>query len=386
MISRSFVLVGSVVAIASLASGCFFGGEQSAPFTTGTGNASGSGGSGGTGVETGGGPSSTDKDLAQYDATQASLASKLTMFSAQGLSSMTSAGSRLFWLEFATDSPTVSSFDTASNTKVDYTFMIGGPCDYNFRASESLVVWADTNGGYYAYDVTKPASSVGTLMVAPPSEDVQWWAYAPDQGNVYYVVTGSDTELWKWVPPATTPTMLFTLESAGATGLGEFEDFGVSGNTMVFLAGGAVWSVDIAAQKATPLGNTIEDETGAEIDPDGVLFPTDTGAYFYSNATMKLRDLAAAIEASKYQLNATFSMAHYYDASRGGLYTASSGIFSFALDTGTVAPVLLDARDLSTYWTQLTVLTNGNMFIQGLQSSDGAIGADGPIYRLNLAQ
>jgi hypothetical protein len=389
--TRSF-LVCSLLAVGPL-TGCFFGpsasenptsvGSGGSPTTTTT---SGEGGSGGA-------PDQQTQDIAQYNALQAKLAKTGTMVgNSEGMAGIQSGGSFLFWYQFQTDSPTLHSLNSANEKTTDYTFSIGDSCSYNYRTSENLVVTADTNGGYYAYDITKPNSSVGTLMVTPPSSDVMWWAYAPDGSDVYYVTTEGGNILWKWTPPATTPVQVLDLDDTGAT-IGEFDDFGVSGNTMVFLADGAVWSLDIAAKKSTFLGNKTEDTTGAEIDTDGVLFPTDTGAYFFSYATMQLRDLGAAIKASSYKLNDTYSTAHLLDPTRSGLgryqsnvvYFGAQGIFTFDMTAGTVAPVLLDALDDSTVFVGIAVLTNGMLYTTGLQSTEGDIGTDGPVYQVQLA-
>jgi hypothetical protein len=311
----------------------------------------------------------------------------------EGMSGIAAYNDTLYWYQFQTANPTLHSYDADTKTTIDYGFSIGDSCTYNYRMSSSLVVTADLNGDYFAYDVTKANSLIAELTVTPPSAEVQWWAYAPDGNNVYYVTTEGGNLLWLWTPPSTTPTQVLDLDQTGAT-IGEFDDFGVSGNTMVFLADGAVWKLDIAAKKSTFLGNKIEDTTGAEIDTDGVLFPTDDGLEFYTNGTMTLRDLAAAIEASKYRLNTTFATSHVEDPTRAGygryqsrvVYFGQNGIFTFDMSSGAIAPVLLDARDDSTYWAGIAMLANGTLYTTGLQSNEGDIGTDGPVYSVNLAQ
>jgi len=393
--SSSWLRSASVlVTLAMAASGCFFG----TPGATGNGNGGAQGASvaasTSVGAGGGGGSNSQATDLAAYDALQTKLMATATMVgNSEGMTGLAPYGDTLFWYQFDTANPTLHSYDADTKTTIDYTFGIGDQDTYNYRMSSTLVVTADTNGDYYAYDVTKANSLVGQLTVTPPSADVQWWAYAPDGNKVYYVTTEGGNLLWEWTPPSATPTQLVDLDKTGAT-IGEFDDFGVSGNTMVFLADGAVWELDLTTQKAVNLGNTIEDLTGADIESDGVLFPTDDGLEFYANSTMALRNLAAQIQASKYQLNATFSTAHVEDPTRDGYgryqsrvaYFGQNGIFTYDLSSGAITPILLDARDDSTYWAGVALLSNGTLYTTGLQSNEGDIGASGPVYSVNLAQ
>jgi hypothetical protein len=108
-----------------------------------------------------------------------------------------------------------------------------------------------------------------------------------------------------------------------------------------------------------------------------------------------LTDLAAGIAASGYQLNATFSMAHLFNngavtTGNPGFtsyqhilgYLANSGLFTYDMDQHTVTPLLLNARDDSVVYTSPVFLDDGSVFVVGLQSTSGDIGADGPVYRL----
>jgi hypothetical protein len=226
--------------------------------------------------------------------------------------------------------------------------------------------------------------------VPGPGGGTKPWTFAPDGQDVYYVTTGTGTTLWKWTPGGSgAPARLFDLEDAGAQ-IGDFQDFGVDGDTMVFIESGRAWSLDIAAQKATRLGNQAEAQS-VYPDHDGVLLATAAGPFFYGYADQRLRDVGAAIAASGFRINATFAGAHLYDqglARDGSMvgYIGKSGVFTFDLGTGEVAPVLLDARDESTVYRHPVILSDGSLFVQGLQSSDGEVGTDGPIYRVDLVR
>jgi hypothetical protein len=359
--------------------GCFFGTPTSGSTTSGV-----------------GGSSPTDQDVAQYDALQAQLEQNRSQFLTPGASDLNGFGTHLYWLDFSNGDPTLQSFESLSQKTVNYTFSIGDSNTYNYRVSNAIIVNAENTGSnvvFHTFAIDQPNMSLGDLMADPPSSGVEWWAYSPDGGDLYYVETEGKTTLMKWTPGAASPTMLFNLEDLGVK-VGEFQDFIVVSGLMVFIESGRVWSLDLNTKVPVQLGNMTESQ-GAAVLSDGVLISTATGPFFYSSQTKMLRDIAGAIAASSYKLNATFSMAHLYDTgamSSGSLsftnyqhiigYIADSGLFTFDMDKNAVKPLLLNARDNSTVYAYPVFLDDGSVFVQGLQSSDGAIGSDGPVYRL----
>jgi hypothetical protein len=150
-----------------------------------------------------------------------------------------------------------------AGSALTYTFSVGDNLtDAHWTASSDLIVTAQpTESGvaYHAYDPNYASKEIGVLNVAAPA-CASYWAYAVDAGNVFLVMTddNGDNALIQWVPVDGSHTKtLTTLESAGAT-VGEFWAFGVSGNTMVFVASGALWTLNIAENKATSLMNSVQ--------------------------------------------------------------------------------------------------------------------------------
>ena len=97
---------------------------------------------------------------------------------------------------------------------------------------------------------------VAATSFPAPGSGVRWYAYAVDGADVYIVNTDTpgSTALLKWTPSTGgMPTQITTLESAGAT-VGEFLDFDVSGNTMIFIESGRIWQW--TSQRTTPSGCT----------------------------------------------------------------------------------------------------------------------------------
>lgn len=369
MISKHALIVSATLALSPSLLGCIFV-NGNGPGDTMTGG------------------DTTEKDIAQYDATQAQLEQRRTVFNNNAMEP-TGWGTRLFWLEFPGYDPSLHSYETSGSVTTHYKFPIGSGDKYNYRASEKIVVTAELKGDkvvYHAYRIDKPEESLGELSLPNPGSGIRWWAYAPDQEDVYYVTTDDGTQLWKWTPGQAAGTMLMKLEDTGAQ-VGEFWDFGVDGNTMIFIESGRIWSLDIAAKKSTWLGNKTE-STSAFWDKDGVLFSTAEGPFFYNFAGGSLTDVAAAIDSSGYKLNDTFQNVHRYNTdlarSKNVMgYIGSSGFFTYDLGTKAVKPVLLNARDNSVTYRYPVVLDDGTMFVQGLESESGSIGADGPLFRVS---
>ncbi len=400
----SRLLAALAMALATTGIGCFFLGNQSGPTgssatgsgTSGNGGGSTGNGGGATGNGGSGGGTSTDKDVAQYNALKAQLDKNRKEFLTPGASGLNGFGTHLYWLDFSNGDPTLQSYGTTSSKTTNYTFSIGDTCSYNYQTSNDIIVTAENTGlgvVFHTFALDSPDTSLGDLTTNPPSNGVEWWAYSPDGGDLYYVLTEGKTTLMKWTPGQATPTMLFNLEDLGVK-VGEFEDFTVASGVMVFIESGRVWSLDLTTKVPVPLGN-MNESSGADVMSDGVLISTATGPFYYSNTTKMLRDISAAIAKSGYELNATFSQAHLFDngivtsddlgfTSYQDLigYIGNSGLFTFDLNKGTVAPLLLDALDNSTVYAYPVFLDDGTVFVQGLQSNDGSIGFEGPVYRL----
>jgi len=326
-------------------------------------------------------------NIEEYEALQASLEQNRTKVLGKSAMEAAAVGNRLYWLEFPTFNATLHSLDTTSDTRVDYNFGVGDSNTWNWRASDSVVVTANTGVGagiqYQAYAVDQPGMLLGTLDMPAPGGGVRWYAYAPDGNQVYIVRTGDVNELLRWTVGAAQPEVLFTLEETGMS-VGEFWDFGVEGNTAIMIESGRVWSVDLAAKKSTWLGNETQ-ATAAQWDETGVFYLSAKGPFFYDAVSHANRDLKAEIAASSYKLNSTYDKIHHYsdDGARNGndvVYIGSYGVFLFDLPTRNVRPLLLDARDNSITYRYPVLLENGKLVVLGLESSSGATGADGSWY------
>jgi hypothetical protein len=352
----------------------------------------------GDGSGCGGGDSavaSQQADIDQYNQIATDLQKARSQFLGKEADEHWASGNTLFWLEFPTFQPNLNSWSAGTGTKVKYKFNISSEGkDYNYRGGKDLVATASREGDKVKYLVYNPGqanSSAGTFQLDSPKNGTKWHAYDVDGKNVYVMVstTGANT-ISRWTPGGQL-TPLYKLEDKGVT-VGEFWDFKVFGQRMIFIESGRIWSMDLTTGKATWLKNKTQARSAA-FDNEGVLYAQSKGDLYYMPlGSATLRDINAEIMASGYQMNKTFNMAHRPANDQFALYkqtviyTAQSGIFTFNLTTKKVAPLLLEPRDpkLRTVYRKPVVMDNGTLFVLGLQSTNGAVGAEGPIFKLML--
>jgi len=331
-------------------------------------------------------------DLAEYDALQQALDGARTELAGDTAMEPATDGTRVFWLEFPGADPVLHGFDTATGAAMTYGFSIGPGDQYNYRTSSTAIATAVRDGDdvrYSIYRATAPDQLIDQLVIPAPTDGQRWWAYALAGDLLYVMTTGAETTLVRY-PPGGPPAPVTTLESAGCA-VGELWDFAIKGTRAIVIESGRIWSVDLPANAATWLGNASE-ATAAIAEADAVVIRTATGPLLYRYATATLTDLGAEIAASPYRLNPTFAAAHHYlqDIARYRdwfVYVAQAGVFAYNLDDGELRPVLLSPRDgVRIDYRYPGATTDGSLFVTGLTSTDGAVGADGPLYRVDLTR
>lgn len=343
----------------------------------------------------------TTRDIASYNELTVELEEARVEFGGEEIAEMFPAGNVIYWLEYPGQwDPTVHSLDMDTGRRVDYVMPITGDNPW-VRVSSEAVAYAEEDGQDNIFHVYSSADGqeITNVVVSAPTDEQRYWAYALGGTDLYYIVTASDespgTKLFR-VSVGGQPEQLTTLESAGCAQVGEFADFGISGGTMIFIEGGRIWSLDLPTNRATWLENETEISWGSEVNfaADGVLFTTAEGPWFFDYATKEAMDVEAAIAAADYRLSETFASAHlYYEQMTRWrdyfVYIGNSGVFAFNAETGEVFPVLLTPRqgetsDLRVEYRYPVALDNGTLFLTALESESGAVGADGPIYEVDL--
>jgi hypothetical protein len=353
-------------------------------------------------ASTGTGQDTTTTDVAQYQSLEQQLAANATVLvpSNASPSSPAAIANQIFYLEFPAENPTVPSlhrYDDTTRATVDYTFPIGTTdqdTPYNYSASATLVTTVDPSGDtpvLTAYEAGSANVKVASLTLPEPPDGEIFQANAVDGSNVYYIDDSSDPVLVEWVPAngiKTTDVLTFSKLGVDAT---LAMSFTVSGN-MVLLedAMGALWSIDVAAEKATAIGNTTA-ATGGVYDSSGFLYTTGTGTStdldYYDFSSGKTTDVAAAILSSPYALDSTYAMIQDYSSGsailNGVVYYVGEGfgLYSFVLSTKTVTPLLLAPQDDSVEYQSPMVLDDGAVFVLGVDTNDPGPGS-GTIYRV----
>lgn len=356
---------------------------------------SGCGGDGTSGGNTTGGDPNADLD--QWNKLVSEYDGRRSMFLGAHVQDLAPVGNQLFWYDTTNFDFQLRSYDDTTKAMVNYTFSVGKGDLHNYRASANLVVTADPAADpvvYHAYDPTAPNKEIGkTTMKKPPG--AQWDAYAVSGNTVYIVDTATQgmTTLEKWVPgqdPA--PTVVTTLEAATGTQIGEFLDFDVSGNTMVFIESGRIWRMDLAANKATWLMNKTEVSGAVDFRDDGVMFASASGLMFFDYNKSALENVTDLINANPYQVNATFKSAskiYQADFSRWKkqvLYIGNSGLFAYDLVNDKITPIVLSPNSdmIRVDYRYPVALDDGTAFVTGLTSQSGSVGADGPTFKIDL--
>jgi hypothetical protein len=344
-----------------------------------------------------GGPDTTTTDVSEYNALEQKLSTnaKVLVASDEDPSSPGAVGSQLFYLEFPSDMPTVPTlhrYDDGTHKTLDYTFGIGTTdqgTPYNWNASASIVTTVDPSQDtpvLTAYAANDPKTVVGALTLPAPPDGEIFQANAVDGNDVYYIDDGSsDPVLVKWAAgPVTTTTTVLTFSKVGVDARSP-QSFTVTGTMLLLLDEmGGLWNIDIAAPKATFLGNKTE-ATGGSYDSSGFLYTTgsgtSTGLFYYDFSTDKTTDVAGAIAASAYSLNTTYSMIHYYSSgaalANGVVYYIGegNGLYSFTLATKTVTPLLLAPQDDSVEYQSPIILDDGTLVVLGIDTNNPGPGS-----------
>jgi hypothetical protein len=350
--------------------------------------------SGDADTDTDGGPQTVEEDIEEYNAVAAELESRRTEFGGDEMDEIQAVGGRLFWLQFPGWDPVLRSHDPATGQTTAYAFSIGGGDAYNYRASDEAVLTAIPDGDtilYRMYQIGQPESLLAEVEIETPQDEQRWWAYAIEGTTGYIVTTNDGVDLHRFTPGGELQHVLDLEADAGAS-VSVFWEFGIEGQTMIFVESGRIWELDLGSGAATWLGNETEVTGTVNFDTDGAAFGAADGLYYYEYASRSLTDIDQLVTDNGYRLNKTFASAHLHaggDWTRRGttfLYQGMSGIFQYDLATDTILPILLDPRleppQRLTYRNP-QILRSGEIFVQGLWSESGAVGADGPIYRVD---
>ncbi len=334
-----------------------------------------------------------DADAEEYAEVATELASYRSRFLDDEADELYAEGHWLFWLTFPGYDPVLHAWDSRADQQVDYDFSIGSDT-YNYRASSALVVTATPEGSsvvYSAYAIDKASAREGTAEFDAPTNGSRWHAYAVDGTTVYLVVSGGrETALYTWEPPGE-PERQWSFEELGYE-LGEFWDFDVEGTTMIFIESGRIWRADVRTGEGEWLGNETQVSGSVSYDSEAVIWATDQGIYWYDyDANGRVVNLSDRINTADYRLNDTYDSTHklvetgFWRDGNAFVYEAYSGIYLYDLGTSAFEPIILEMPDsaVRVTWRDPVMLDDGTLFVTGLESESGSVGADGPVWRVD---
>lgn len=321
-------------------------------------------------------------DIEHYEQVEANLRANRSLFANDGPTELVAVGSNLFWLNYHQQwDPTLYVVEPGQEPRA---LRVLSYDDLNYRVSDELVVTAVPDFNTVDYQVMSlDGTDLGTTSFDAPGGGRRWWAFAADGEDVYVVDEDAD-ELLRFAPGGQ-PEVVTTFTDLGVS-LGLFMDFDVEDGELIFVESGRIWTADLDAGTATWLENETE-ATAVDTNDTHIVYKSAEGLQIVDRATLTTVALADAV--SGYQLNGSFTNAHQ---PTGGtfsvvgdklVYLASDGVFGYDLVTGAVEPLLLDPRydgTLRVEYINPTATEDGLLYVKGLESESGSVGADGPIY------
>jgi len=327
-------------------------------------------------------------DIDEWNELAAKLDQRRTQLRDRSVADVHVEGKRLVWAEYRELAPTLHGFSPVTGERIDYGFSPDVDGQAVFRASDQIVVTVELASGmvrYHAWAVGEPERELGVLSLTAPT-GIRWYAFAADQGAVYFVVEGAKTELRRWIPGGAT-TLVLAFEDIGVP-VGIFEDFDVAGTTLILIESGRLWHVDLGTQVATWVKNETE-VSSVSFDEHSVLYPSARQLLWYDVAQGTTREVAAEIDANPWKVNDSFPNAHHYTAdpvlvSGSVLYVGHKGVFLWHPARDEIEPVVLEPHDFAgrTDYVHPVGLTSRDVYVVGLHSDSGATGAEGPFYRV----
>lgn len=329
-------------------------------------------------------------DLADYDQQAAALAARAELALGPEADELLATGERLYWLEYRGQwDPTLHSL--RAGVRVDHQVPLDGDL-VSYRASDKLIVTATPDGDvsrYVAWAADRPAAPLDEITLPAPGDEQRFWVYAVTGDQVYIAQTGAQTTIHRW-RPGSEPVVEAVLEELGVE-VGELWAIGALDRVLMVIESGRLWRIDLEARSGRWL--PAETEVSGTVSTDGrwIVYATALGPQVYDPLAQEVFDLKEAIAASDFALNDTFAQVHHYAgdalAHAGGVvYRGWSGVFHYGFATGQVTPLLLDPRGgpVRVVHVDPQVTRDGSLFVTGLESESGAVGAEGPVWKVEL--
>jgi hypothetical protein len=357
------------------------------------------------GLEEGGGDSSTEDDIAEYEALRVSLETNLEeVLPAYGVDDVQAVGDYLTWLDVNQGWEAILHIrHYPDGGEITSEVTVGNEDTFPFyRLGDTTAMTAIVEGMNSIYSVIDiETGQLADQITRMKPAEADYDAYAVYGNEAYLVVDGEGKMIYEWTVGSGSPAPIGALDDTSAN-FGIFIDFTIveigGSRKLVGIGTAGTYTIDLDTMAVhqlplpvTPLEVGILDSGIAVIDGFDL--------WYVGWEDTQARAIHDELKALDYELNASFYNSHYVgsggannDVSGSGssiYYRSTSGIHAFDTAANTVTPILLDNNGYSSetpfyiHYTGLNVAVN-SMFVAGLESTDGATGADGPIYRLPL--
>ena len=357
-----------------------------------------------SGKSSSGAGAGTDADIAQYETLAAQLDGARTVFDEKGGQDLVTAENLVFWLDASgADNPILHSYDTTTKASTVYDFTVFQPLGdgtntdkANFSPSTRVVASMNRPDKASVYTVGSPKNLVAEVPVPAPPFGAKWWPYSVSGADLYVALQKIDDAkytLQKFASGSTTAQDILVFDDLVAPNkIDEFIAFAVDGDTVIFDDHGRVWSAPLQGGTKAKWVLNSQEIGGLSHDATGVIYNEGLELWRYTYATDTRENLSDKIRKNGYRLNTTFAGSHH--PSQGGLtwcqngtkiiYVGNSGLYSYDFVSDVVKPVLLQPRDgmNTTTYIHPVATADGSIFVTGLLSTTGSVGASGPIYRV----
>lgn len=273
---------------------------------------------------------------------------------------------------------------------------------YNYEIGEVLAMTAVSDGGDARYTVLRldTGAALDEVTMKRPTA-AKYDAYGVFGEQAYIVVEDEGMAIYEWTPGTTAPTRIAAFGETGVD-FGAWAGFVVAEDQegrrrLVGVGTLGTYSMDLATKAVTQVPLPVMPLEGA-INEYGVAAIDGRDLWWYDWGAAQARAIHEELAASPYMLNSTYAQIHHVgsgfnsqDVAIDGTtlyYRGNSGIFAYDVADKTVTAVLLDdmtysGSDVFVTYTGLAV-GDGSLFTIGLESTNGATGSDGPIYRVAL--
>jgi len=359
-------------------------------------------GDGDDGDDGGGDP--TQDNIDEYEALRVSLEmNRQEVLPATGTDSVSAVGPYLLWLDINQGWEAILHIRRyPEGTEIVSPVPIGDEMTPPFyRADGGFAMTALTVEGDAVYSVIDlhNGALIDEVSHTKP-QSAKYDAYGVFDGDAYLVAEDEGKMIYRWAAGTGSPTAIGSIDDTGAN-LGAWIAFTLVefGGSLKLVALGTLGTytidLDTMAAKAIPLP-IAPLEFG--ITDVGIAAIDGSDLWFYAWDSAEVRAIHDELESSDYNLNSTFANAHWVgsgganvDVSMDGstiYYNSVAGIYSYDVVSAAVTPVLLDDQtysgsSVSIHYTGINV-SDGALTVIGLESTSGATGSDGPIYRVAL--